>query len=117
VVGTVLRSLGYHITMAETRAAAFYVLHRSEFDLILSDVVLPDGTNDHRFVEEAQAIQPAVKVVFMSGYPAHTEEGNLLQGGTTVLLTKPFSKEKLGETIAEALKESRPGNEAIRRTG
>ena len=117
VVETVLQSLGHTITTAGTRAAAFDLLRQPEVDLILSDVVLPDGTNHQGFIEEVQSLQPGVKVVFMSGYPAHAEDGNVLEGSAAALLTTPFSKERLAETIGEILKDLRPGSDAIRRAG
>ncbi|MDH3240656.1 MAG: PAS-domain containing protein [Alphaproteobacteria bacterium] len=116
-VRTVLRSLGHSITTAETRAAAIDHLREKEIDLILSDVVLPDGTNDQSFIAEAQALHPRVKVVFMSGYPARVEDGSALEGSDAVLLYKPFTKEKLAQTIAEALEDSRPRHDALRSAG
>jgi PAS domain S-box-containing protein len=117
VVTTVLRSLGHSITTAGTRAAALDRLNEAEIDLVLSDVVLPDGTNDQGFVDEAQALQPGVKVVFMSGYPAHAVHDNALERTDTVLLTKPFTKEKLSQTIADALRDTRPRTGALRSAG
>jgi CheY-like chemotaxis protein len=72
--------------------------------LLLTDVVLPGGRSGPDFAETARRHNPALKVLFMSGYPTEA----LMQRGdrfaqNTPLLIKPFRKAILAKALREAL--------------
>lgn len=98
-----LRRLGYTVVEAADGAAALAVCRdRSEsgappFDLVLTDVMMPrlGGPELAREVEERW---PATAIVFMSGF---TDEAAL--DPRFPLLTKPFRRQVLEETLRRAL--------------
>ncbi len=103
LVEAMLGGFGYRVITAPSAAAATEIMGRQNVDLVLSDVVLPGGMNGPEFIAEANAAHPALKVVFMLGYPAEALTDNQFLGGEMVLLNKPFHKRDLLQALHEAL--------------
>ena len=100
----VLEGLGYRVTaVAEASHAREVLAAGAAIDLVLSDVVLPGGTSGPAFAEEARASHPALKVIFMSGYPADAAKRNGLIAADSVLLNKPFLISQLANALRAAL--------------
>ncbi len=99
-----LEALGYRAIDVATAAAARDVLADGHaVDMVLSDVILPDGVSGPEFAERARQAYPGLRVVFMSGYApdATRRDGSL--GADTVLLHKPFQMAQLARVLREAL--------------
>ncbi len=80
-------------------------------DLLLTDVVMP-GMSGHELAERATELDPALRVVFMSG---HTEDVVVLDGARErelAFVQKPFTRASLLRTVAEALGEPAGGSAA-----
>lgn len=93
-----LESEGYTATLASDGDAARAAIQLAHYDLALADIVL--GTQDgHEIAESLVAIQPDVRVVFMSGYgvPRYGAEPN------DPLLSKPFEAGELVDRVERAL--------------
>ncbi|MFN3231017.1 MAG: PAS domain S-box protein [Alphaproteobacteria bacterium] len=104
-VTTLLRSLGYDVAVAEDGAAALKKLDEGPApDLLLADVVLPNGMSGRDVAEAVCKAVPDCKVLYMSGYTgtAMAAEGRLEEG--VVLLSKPFPRSVLASKISEVLK-------------
>ena len=52
----------------------------------------------------ARAMQPVLPVVYMSGYPEGATVNRAPIGPHDILLNKPFSYTKLGETLRDVLR-------------
>jgi two-component system, cell cycle sensor histidine kinase and response regulator CckA len=103
IVKHMLASRGYDVTTAADGAEALATAAGPEFfDLILSDLVMPD-MGGRELVEKVKALQPAVAVLYMSGYSddAVRRRGVITPG--TALLEKPFSSEELARRVRDAL--------------
>jgi CheY-like chemotaxis protein len=100
VVRRVLRA--YTVLEAATikEAEAHFTRADPLIELLLSDVVLPDGDGG-KLARTARALQPHVRLLFMSGYGP----GVLAQYGLppAALVTKPFTAELLRVRVTEAL--------------
>ncbi len=83
------------------------VSHEGVIDLVLLDVILPDGRGD-RLADQLRELRPAMRVVLASGYPA----GALSPSGAAPpeLLTKPYTPTDLRAAVARAI-EGAPGQE------
>ena len=81
----------------------------SEIDLLLTDVVMPGMSGPH-LVDEIAAIQPGMKVLFMSGYPEPAYEGGETLEAEQPLLRKPFKQPELARMIREVLEHSQVGD-------
>ncbi|MCB1647447.1 MAG: PAS domain S-box protein [Pseudomonadales bacterium] len=100
-----LHEMGYEVTSVASGPDALTLARERgrSWDLILSDVVLPDGLTGPETVEQIRKTSPHAKVVFMSGYVAETMhvQSDLLK--TSLFLQKPFSRPALAAAVREAL--------------
>lgn len=117
LVSGMLKALGYQAVTADTCAGALDVLSREKVDLVLSDVVLSDGISGKDFVGTAETLQPELKVIFMSGYPAHVADRRAPEGTTETLLIKPFRKNDLARAVNNALADDAHGDAGAQAAG
>ncbi len=99
-----LESLGYKtVAAADSRAALQLIEAGQDFDLLFTDVVIPGGMSGRELAEEVAKRRPGLKVLFTSGYTdnAIVHHGKLDDG--VLLLTKPYRRNQLAETIRKAL--------------
>jgi two-component system, cell cycle sensor histidine kinase and response regulator CckA len=98
-----LRQCGYRVLEAASGVAALPVwqAHRDEIDLLLTDMVMPDGMSGQELAQRLQRERAELKVVLASGYSAEIIKRNV-KGGFT-LLQKPFERETLASTVRQAL--------------
>jgi CheY-like chemotaxis protein len=105
-VGEILRELNFRVFEAHDSEAALNLLDRKDVhvELLLSDVVLP-GMNGRQLADELKRRQPAVKVLFMTGYArdAIVHDGRLDPG--VELIQKPFTKDDLAARVKAILYE------------
>lgn len=61
---------GYRLLTAETglRAISLWQRHRHEIDLLLTDVILPDGPDGRQLSGQFQAEKPTLKVIYTSAF-------------------------------------------------
>jgi two-component system cell cycle sensor histidine kinase/response regulator CckA len=99
-----LEALGYTVMEARNGEEALQLARGGgrEIHMLLSDVVMP-GINGRRLFEELRAAHPAARVLFMSGYTDAAVMNNGMLEGTFPFLQKPFTVEKLAESLWEAL--------------
>ena len=104
-----LRELNYNVMGAATGDQALDIVsaERFEFDLMLTDVVLP-GMNGRELAERIRRKRPNVPVLFMTGYSrnAIVHHGRLDPG--VDLLQKPVTQEALALRVREILDSRRP---------
>jgi PAS domain S-box-containing protein len=98
----ILGSLGYRVTTVSSRAEAHTACAEGEFDLLLSDYVLPDGSGTE-IADELRQRWPELRVVVMSGYAQDEDVSERSSSGNLVFLQKPFNARALGDTIRTAL--------------
>ncbi|MCG6881493.1 MAG: response regulator [Deltaproteobacteria bacterium] len=98
-----LTELNYKAATAASGRAAIEYVRRKPFDLILLDMVMPDGMNGRETYEEIIKIHPGQKAIIASGY-ARTKEVMAAQAlGAGKYLKKPYVLERLGMAIREEL--------------
>lgn len=99
-----LEALGYHTLAAVDGPSALEHLRAAKrIDLLLTDVVLPNGTHGPGITKAAHEILPGIKALYMSGYA-----NNSLSEKTGVplgihLLQKPFRGQVLAHKVREVL--------------
>ncbi|WP_457566308.1 PAS domain S-box protein [Caldithrix abyssi] len=102
-----LKSLHYKVIEAENGRKAIDLIEKRNivFDLIISDVVMPD-MNGLEMVKIVKRRQPDVKVILISGYTDNIVEDGQLSKKEFHYLQKPFSVEQLARKIREVLAEA-----------
>jgi signal transduction histidine kinase/CheY-like chemotaxis protein len=103
-VAEALGDLGYAVTEAADGAAGLKVLQSGvRVDLLVTDVGLPGGINGRQVADAGRALQPALKVLFITGYAENSVIGDGdLETGMQVL-TKPFAMDALADRIRNLL--------------
>ena len=99
-----LEALGYRVeTAGDVQEGIELYRQHGDFDLLLSDMILPGGRNGRQMAEELQSISPELKVMYMSGYTENAvlHHGRLDAG--VVLLQKPFRTSDLSILVRQVL--------------
>ena len=100
IVERVLESLNYsYVSTADAQAARAALNSDNSFDLMLSDVVLPNGLSGPELAEQIGVQHPELKVMFMSGYPAAAVGANRKIVSKYRLLRKPFRREEVARAL------------------
>jgi len=103
MAGMILESAGYQVSTCANGRRAVQMLRQETFDLILTDIYMPDA-DGLEVIREAHQICPGVPVVAMSGA---TGLRNMLAIakylGASQIVHKPFSKSDLLNAVATAL--------------
>jgi CheY-like chemotaxis protein len=94
-----LRRLGYEVLAAENMTDALRIAEEEEFDILLSDIGLPDGSG----LELVKRIQETRKVpaLALSGFGMEEDLQRSRDAGFSDHLTKPVSLDRLQSAIAE----------------
>jgi PAS domain S-box-containing protein len=105
----ILESYGYKVLDCSTGKAALeiWAQHKEKVDLLLSDLILPDGMTGQELAKILQAEKPGLKVVYTSGYDSARLAAGAMPAQGAVFIEKPFHARKLVETIFDTLR----GNE------
>ncbi len=97
------RMAGYEVTVADHAARALELVRAQSFDLIFSDVVMPDK-DGIVLLGEMRAIGVTAPVVMMSGQATLDMAVRATKLGAMDFLEKPLSTEKLLLTVENALR-------------
>jgi CheY-like chemotaxis protein len=98
-----LQELGYQTIEAEHgRRALELVRDGLDYDLLLTDVVMPGGITGYQLADELRERRPDLRVLFTSGYTelAAPGEMDVCKGP---LLSKPYRKQDLARMVRSAL--------------
>jgi DNA-binding NtrC family response regulator len=99
----ILRRSGYRPQGVASATHALEALDRQSFDLVVSDVVMPEMTGVE-LLSELRARWHELPVVLMTGgSPDPERTTNALRAGATWVLHKPFSHDELRTAVATAL--------------
>jgi two-component system, cell cycle sensor histidine kinase and response regulator CckA len=108
---SVLEESGYTVFEAQGLEEALRIVRENgaKISMLLTDVVMP-GTGGRELAARLKALQPELKVMFMSGYADEviTHNGTFSEGA--VLIQKPFTKRTLLSKIREMLDAEREIN-------
>jgi len=102
-VAETLTELGYDVLEAADADQALQLLRRYKtVSLLLTDVVMP-GKNGRKLAEEARALDPSLRVLYMTGYSrnAIVHQGRLDPG--VELIQKPLTSEELAAAVRRVL--------------
>ena len=103
IAATLLESLNYKILMAPDGNAALSILKTvPRVDLLFTDVILPSGTSGPKIAAEAKKQNPAVKVLYTSGY-SQLAALDQIELGENKLIEKPYRKSDLARMVRQVL--------------
>ena len=100
----ILGDYNYRVIEAGTGAEALKVFeeHKGEVDLLLTDMVMPEGMTGRELAIELRRRKPAIKVIYTSGYSSDIMGGEVYPRDAK-FLQKPYPPPLLAKTVRECL--------------
>jgi PAS domain S-box-containing protein len=99
-----LRYMGHVVTTASDGVEALAILARSaEFDLLLTDVAMPNGLSGHELAEHAKSLNPGMRILLSSGHSEDAVIRGVERQGGVAFLSKPYRRTELEQKIAQLL--------------
>ncbi len=104
LVREILQTYQYRVIEAGSGVEALRIWdeHNGQFDLLLTDIVMPEGLNGRELAEQLRRRKPRLKVIFSSGYSAESS-GKELRDGDTSFLAKPYRPQELAQLVRRRL--------------
>lgn len=102
VLGTLLTHRNFDVVTAGTLEEARQRIGERNYDVVISDLGLPDG-DGHTLLAELREKQPGVVGIALSGYGTAKDRARSQEAGFNHHLTKPVSIDALDQVIAESL--------------
>jgi CheY-like chemotaxis protein len=100
----VLQDLGYRVSQACDGKNALDILKSADrFDLLFTDMVMPNGISGGDLIRAARQLCPGMKVLLASGYPARFAEGHEALDAQVRIVNKPYRREMLAAAVRGAL--------------
>jgi PAS domain S-box-containing protein len=105
VTSAMLTTFGYRVLCARNGAEAIQMIQSGqEFELLFSDVVMPNGMNGVELAREARRLRNGIKILLTSGYA-----GDVLQRHQAVdefpIIDKPYRVADLARRLRSILQE------------
>src|SRR5256884_3053142 len=113
LVMEILESAGYDVTGADSAERALGLLEESDFDLVVSDVVMP-GLSGLELLEAVHARRGSLPVILVTGAGTYDTLSQALTRGAAGLVTKPFAHSDLQSAVADALERASRSREDLR---
>ncbi|MFT5182337.1 MAG: two-component system cell cycle response regulator CpdR [Alphaproteobacteria bacterium] len=98
---------GHEVATAEDGLEALSVLNGSTFDLLVTDIVMPNLDGIALALKVAKDY-PAMPVLLMTGYAAERQRAHNLDVLIHDVITKPFTLNEICEAAEEALASHEP---------
>jgi two-component system cell cycle response regulator CpdR len=98
----VLEQRGHEVVAVADGAQAVLRLGRGSFDLLLTDIVMPNMDGVELALKVARD-WPDLRILLMSGFTAERERASGLSQLATGMLAKPFSMVDLNQAVEAAL--------------
>ncbi len=106
-VAASLRFLGFEVTTGQTAADVLRLARDRPFDLIVLDVMLPDG-DGFDVVRRLRRDGCGVPVIFLTARDTEADKVTGLTLGGDDYMTKPFGLEELAARVRTVLRRTRP---------
>ncbi len=103
-VGSLLKSLGYEVLMAENGRQALEIFRErsAEIDLVILDMVMPDMNGKDSFFAMKE-IDPRVKVLLSTGFTREEDLEGMKLSGLSGIINKPYNRAELAKAIGSVL--------------
>jgi signal transduction histidine kinase len=95
-----LTEQGYTVHLASNGHVALELWPklRDQVDLLLTDMVMPEGIGGKELAEKLRATRPQLKVICVSGYSVED-----IKGADLVFLQKPYTRHSLAKVVRDTL--------------
>ncbi|HBB33839.1 MAG TPA: hybrid sensor histidine kinase/response regulator [Cyanobacteria bacterium UBA8803] len=114
LIATLLKDCGAQVTAVESAMAALEFLSKSQVDLLISDIAMPD-IDGYEFIRKLRALEVArrdyIPAVALTAYARESDRILALEAGFQVHLPKPVNPNKLITVLVELTGKGTPEQE------
>lgn len=101
IMSRLLRSVGHQVVTVTTVASALAAFKAGSFDLLISDLGLPDG-DGRELIKQLRAIRP-IRAIALSGYGMESDLQESARAGFMEHLVKPINAQQLRDAITRTM--------------
>jgi PAS domain S-box-containing protein len=101
----ILTRQGYRVFAAKNGHAALelWKTHSDHIDMLLTDMVMPEGISGRQLAERLWEKQPNLKVLFATGYVFLGQNKEIPERNGVALIQKPFQPAMLAQAVKDCL--------------
>jgi len=105
LVKEVLEGHGYHVLEAGSGVEALRVweAHGRKVDLLLSDIIMPEGMSGRELAEKLQRADPHLPAILTSGYSQDMIEREAVLDARVKFFSKPYHPAQLAQAVRDSL--------------
>ena len=105
ITETMLRNLGHQVTRTlDAHQALAALKSEHDFDLLMTDVLMPGGMNGVELAREVATLRPQMEVLLISGYAGESLD-EALADGVWPFLKKPYLQDELQACLHRIFKD------------
>jgi two-component system, NtrC family, response regulator PilR len=112
VLEIVLKEAGMEVCKCASGKDALVLLREKPFDLVISDIKMPD-LSGVQLLEETKQFRPETIFIMITAFASTETAIEAIQHGAYDYLTKPFKMEELTNIVSRALHQTNTKREAI----
>lgn len=94
LIATILRQNGYTVQGAENPPAAYDLLQSEQFDLVLSDIMMPQ-VDGYQFAQELRRTDPSIPILFITARDDIASKKKGFNSGIDDYMVKPINFNEL----------------------
>lgn len=94
LIATILRQNGYTVRGAENPPAAYDLLQSEQFDLVLSDIMMPQ-VDGYQFAQELRRTDPSIPILFITARDDIASKEKGFNSGIDDYMVKPINFNEL----------------------
>jgi DNA-binding NtrC family response regulator len=98
---------GYRVETADSADAAMRMVRETGFDVVLTDIRMPDGPDGVELLQRLKENDPELQVILMTAYASLDTAVSALRSGAFDYITKPFQIEDVQARIDRAFTQRR----------
>jgi CheY-like chemotaxis protein len=98
-----LGKLGYRVTTAESGETAVEILAREPVDLVVLDMVMPNGIDGLETLRRMRSVRADQRAIIASGYAPSDRVKAMQALGAGEYIRKPYTMEKIGLAVRREL--------------
>ncbi len=101
----ILEDCGYRVIDAGSgvEALRLWYQHPGNIDLVLTDVVMPEGMSGMDLAQKLLPRNPALKIIFASGYSMDELDTDFIRKSHALFLQKPYTHITLAKAVRDCL--------------